>query len=213
MAHPEAALPRPGNRPLPGSGVGDASAGKEVGAARGAEPCGEARVRKIFDDHFSFVWRYLRRMGLSPADADDAAQQVFVVLARKLDRVEVGKEKAFLCGTAIRVCSEVRRARSRRREVHDADHAEPVDHRLGPESVAERERARALLDSVLSQLDDPLRTVFVLFELEELSTAEIATMVEVPVGTVASRLRRAREQFRAIIKRMRAGGLLPEEGR
>ena len=84
---------------------------------------------------------------------------------------------------------------------------------LGPEGVADRERARALLDSVLDQMDDPLRTVFVLFEMEELSTAEIAAMVDVPTGTAASRLRRAREQFHAIIKRMRAGGQLPEEER
>ena len=127
--------------------------------------------------------------------------------------MEVGKEKAFLCGTAIRVCSEVRRAQSRRREVHENDHAEPVDHRLGPEGVADRERARALLDRVLDQMDEPLRIVFVLFEIEELSTAEIATMIDVPTGTAASRLRRGREQFRAIIKRMRAGGQLPEEER
>ncbi|MEQ9319261.1 MAG: sigma-70 family RNA polymerase sigma factor [Polyangiaceae bacterium] len=212
MAHPEAALRHAGAGPRPGAAVGGTSpSAAEAGAED--EPRDERRLRQIFDDHFSFVWRYLRRMGLSSADADDAAQQVFVVLSRKLDRVELGKEKAFLCGTAIRVCSEVRRARSRRREVHEVDYAEPVDHRLGPEGVADRERARALLDSVLDQMDDPLRTVFVLFEMEELSTAEIAAMVDVPTGTAASRLRRAREQFHAIIKRMRAGGQLPEEER
>lgn len=213
MAHPEAALPRPGTGPLRNAAVQDTGAAVAEQTVGREEPGDEARLRRIFDDHFTFVWRYLRRMGLSSADADDAAQQVFVVLSRKLDRVEPGKEKAFLCGTAIRVCSEVRRARSRRREVHEVDHAELVDHRLGPDAVADRERARVLLDRVLDQMDDALRTVFVLFEIEELSTAEIATIVDVPSGTAASRLRRAREQFRAIMKRMRAGGQLPEEVR
>jgi RNA polymerase sigma-70 factor (ECF subfamily) len=60
------------------------------------------------------------------------------------------------------------------------------------------------LDEVLDALPMDLRAPFVLFELEELSTAEIAAMLSVPAGTVASRLRRAREEFRAIVARVRA---------
>ncbi len=170
----------------------------------------EVRLRRIFDEQFTFVWRYLRRMGLSEADADDAAQRVFVVLARRVTEIEPNKERAFLCGTAIRICSELRRARARRREVADETTTEPIDQRLGPDDLADRERARALLDEVLEQMEVKLRSVFVLFELEELSTAQIAEMLELPAGTVASRLRRARESFRAIVKRMRASGQLPE---
>src|SRR5262245_38238843 len=79
-----------------------------------AEVRDEARLKRIFQDQFGFVWRYLRRMGLSEADADDAAQQVFVVLARKLDAIEPAKERAFLCGTCARVLSELRRTHRRR---------------------------------------------------------------------------------------------------
>lgn len=206
-----AATPPPA-APVPSEMAPSEMAPAEVASGGIAGATGErddARLRAIFDEHYAFVWRYLRRMGLLPADADDAAQQVFVVLSRKLDRVELGKERAFLCGTATRICSEVRRARSRRREVQGAEVAEPIDGRLGPEGIADRARARALLDLVLDQMDDSLRTVFVLFEIEEMSTADIAALIEVPTGTAASRLRRAREQFRAIIKRMRAGGQLP----
>lgn len=170
----------------------------------------EVRLRRVFDEQFTFIWRYLRRMGLSEADADDAAQRVFVVLARKLDTIEIAKERAFLCGTASRVYSEIRRARIRRREVAGDAVAEHVDDSLGPDAIADQQKARALLDVVLDQMEDKVRTVFVLFELDELSTAQIAEMLELPPGTVASRLRRARESFQAIVKRMRAAGQLPE---
>lgn len=173
----------------------------------------EVRLRRIFDEQFTFIWRYLRRMGLSEADADDGTQRVFVVLARKLDTIDTSKERAFLCGTAVRVFSEIRRARIRRREVAGDAVAEPIDHALGPDDLADQQRARALLDTVLDQMDEKVRSVFVLFELEEMSTAQIAEMLELPPGTVASRLRRARESFHAIVKRMRAGGQLPEQAR
>lgn len=168
----------------------------------------EVRLRRAFDENFAFVWRYLRRMGMSEADADDAAQQVFVVLSRRLMEVEEGKERAFLCGTAVRVVSDHRRSARRRPERPQA-FEEPPDDRPAPDAVADRRRARALLDDALGQMDDTLRSVFVLFELEEMSTAEIAELLAVPSGTVASRLRRARESFRAIVARMRARGELP----
>jgi RNA polymerase sigma-70 factor (ECF subfamily) len=114
-----------------------------------------------------------------------------------------------LYGTAARVFSEHRRARARRREVIGEDAIDPIDSSRAPDSQADRDQARALLDHVLDQMDDKLRAVFVLFELEELGTAQIAEMLDLPTGTVASRLRRARESFQAIVKRMRAGGQLP----
>ena len=186
---------------------------RPVMAGDEVRPRDDARLRRIFDEHFTFVWRYLRRMGLSEADADDAAQQVFVVLARRLETIDPTKERAFLCGTAVRVFSEHRRARMRRREVAGDAVAEPIDTKLGPDAIADRERARVLLDRVLDQMDEKLRSVFVLFELEEMSTLQIADMLALPTGTVASRLRRARESFRAIIKRMRAAGELPGTNR
>jgi RNA polymerase sigma-70 factor (ECF subfamily) len=181
--------------------------------AADADVCDETRLREIFDEQFGFVWRYLRRMGLGEADADDAAQQVFMVFARRLEGIEPGKERAFLCGTCSRVLSELRRAQRRRREVVTDETSESPDPRLGPEALADRERARALLDRVLEQIDDKLREVFVLFELEEMGTVEIAALLDLPAGTVASRLRRARESFQVIVKRMRARGELPEPAR
>jgi len=161
------------------------------------------RLRSLVDAEFDFVWRCLRRSGLSPADADDGAQRVFVVVARRLGDVEPGKERAFLFGTAQRVAGEMRRAASRRPETA-TDELEAVDPLPSPEEFTDRKRARALLDSVLASMPLEARTVFVLFELEELTVPEIARWVGVPEGTVASRLRRAREIFHAAAARYRA---------
>ncbi len=69
------------------------------------------RFRALVDRHFEFVWRSVRRLGVPPGDADDAAQEVFVVAARKLDALEPERERSFLFGTAVRVASTRRRTR------------------------------------------------------------------------------------------------------
>jgi RNA polymerase sigma-70 factor (ECF subfamily) len=163
----------------------------------------DARLRALVDGQFDFIWRSLRRLGIPAVDADDCAQQVFLVASRKLDDILPGCERPFLFSTALRVASDARRSRSRRREVFE-DVDEPRDSAPNPEQVAEQKSSRALLDEVLDSLPMELRAVFVLFELEELPSTEIADMLAIPVGTVASRLRRAREEFQRIVARMKA---------
>jgi RNA polymerase sigma-70 factor (ECF subfamily) len=162
------------------------------------------RLSTMFHHHYDFVWRSVRRLGVAPDAVDDAAQEVFVVASRKLDAIEVGKEKAFLFGTAVRVASDVRRALQRRRVTPSEDHAEPVD--VGPalDELVDQKRARQMLDGLVDQLPEDTRPVFVLFELEGLTMAEIATCLDLPAGTVASRLRRARELFAAYVARLEA---------
>jgi len=163
----------------------------------------QLRLRRMFDEHFDFIWRSLRRFGLTADRADDAAQQVFVVASRKLDQIQIGSERSFLFGTAMRVASDVRRSAAFRREIA---HPEPgVDLAGGsrPDEALERERERATLDSVLAAMDLELRSVFVLFEMEEMTMPEIATLLAIPTGTVASRLRRAREEFQTKVARLR----------
>jgi RNA polymerase sigma-70 factor (ECF subfamily) len=159
-------------------------------------PVAEARIRELVDVHLDFVWRLVRRLGVPEADADDAAQQVFWVAAQKLERISAGSERAFLGGTALRVASDMRRARRRRPEEHDVDVGERSDPRPGPDELVEQRREIERLDRLLACLPDKLRTTFVLYELEEMSVPEIAELLELPIGTVASRLRLAREAFR-----------------
>jgi len=186
-------------------GPASSSAALSLVVAHGAvaPPKSEARLRTIVAEQFDFVWRSLRRLGVPEIDVDDCAQQVFVVAARRLDDIQVGSERAFLFSTVMRVASDARRSRGRRREVLHDD-IEVFDDAPDPEEIASAHSARAVLDEVLDALPMELRAVFVLFELEELTTAEIAAVLELPSGTVASRLRRAREEFHRVVARRKA---------
>jgi RNA polymerase sigma-70 factor (ECF subfamily) len=158
----------------------------------------EGRLRQIVLLHFEMLWRFLRRLGIPDHDTDDAVQEVVLVLARKLDSVQVGSERAFVLSTAVRVASTFRRAARNRREVDDTALVAMQCPGLDPEALTEKRRLRAVLDRVLNELPLDLRAVFVLYELEELTMAEIAVTLDLPPGTVASRLRRSRELFEAL---------------
>jgi RNA polymerase sigma-70 factor (ECF subfamily) len=179
-----------------------------------APPTGvcDARVRAMFEAHFDFIWRALRRFGLSEDRADDAAQQVFVVASRRLDDIEQGRERSFLFGTALRVASDARKAAAHRREIPHEEPGRELEGGPRPDDLVEQRRARALLDDVLDAMDLELRAVFVLFEIEEMTTAEIAEALAIPHGTVASRLRRAREEFRIGVERFRRAPKGPAGG-
>jgi RNA polymerase sigma-70 factor (ECF subfamily) len=165
-----------------------------------AEP--DRRVAAMVAKHHGQVWRSLRRLGLSESDADDASQQVFLVAHRRLADIAPETEQAFLLQTALRVAAEFRRSLRRRREDGHEDLPVLIDPAASPEELADRRKARAVLDRVLEAMPMDLRQVFVLFDLEELTTAEVSNVLHVPKGTVASRLRRAREVFRETVSRM-----------
>ncbi|WP_437575128.1 RNA polymerase sigma factor [Sorangium sp. So ce887] len=166
------------------------------------------RYRALVDAHFDFIWRSLRGLGVPAGSADDAAQHVFLIAHQKLGEIAPGRERSFLFGTALGVAANARRAGARRREFCDDDAmAVAADDAPNPEQLMEMKQARALLDEVLDAMEEDVRVVFVLFELEGVPTEEIAVMLELAKGTVASRLRRAREEFRAIARRIQARAL------
>jgi RNA polymerase sigma-70 factor (ECF subfamily) len=170
-----------------------------------AESDREPRLAGVASEHFHFIWRSLRRLGVPPHAVDDAAQHVFEVAARRLHEIERGREKAFLFKTALLVATDARRAAARSRSRDGGDGVDELcDAAPSPEESALLGEKRLLLDRVLLAMDLELNTVFVLYELEELPTAEIATLLGIPRGTVASRLRRARDAFHEEIKRLRA---------
>lgn len=156
----------------------------------------DQRIAALVTSHYNLVWRSLRRLGVAQADADDACQQVFLVAHRRLADIAPECERSFLLQTALRVASDFRRSRERRREEAGSDVASLADGNANPEELLDRRQARVLLDRALEAMPMELRTVFVLFEIDELTMAEIATVLNIPPGTVASRLRRARELFR-----------------
>jgi len=158
------------------------------------------RTRQLVREHFNPVWRLLRRLGVPSDSLEDAAQEVFVVLARRVEAIAPGSEKSYLFGTALRVAKGIRRRNARERLRHEPLEDEYLRDLATPEAELERRRRLALLQELLGKLQDPERTVFVLFELEGLTLVEIARLLELPRGTVASRLRRARSRFVRALK-------------
>jgi RNA polymerase sigma-70 factor, ECF subfamily len=161
-------------------------------------------IDALVAEHYGFIWRVLRGLGLSSADAEDATQQVFMIAARKLDAIDPDRARSFVYGAALRVANNARRGIRRRREVlDDESHDEPEPEARGPEKMAELVQARQLLARVLDRLEEKHRRVIVLAEIEQLEVPEIAALENVPVGTAASRLRVAREKFHAALLALR----------
>jgi RNA polymerase sigma-70 factor (ECF subfamily) len=156
----------------------------------------EVRLRRVVDQYVRLVARILRNAGTADADIDDEVQRVFIVLANRIDGVRVGAEKAFLVQTALNMAAHARRTAARRRETLTEFPPEVGDAGAGPEQTAEQRQMRRTLDHILGAMEGDLRVVFVLFEIEGMTTTEIACILEIPTGTVASRLRRARLDFR-----------------
>lgn len=155
-----------------------------------------AQLRGLVDHHFDFIWRLLRRLGLARADADDGVQQVFMTATQKLEQITPGSERTFLYGVALRVVANLRRKTRRRREQDDQRILQAADVSVAPDEAAALRQALALLDDVLSALPEELARVLVLSQIEQLGLAEIAKVENLPQGTVASRLRRARALFK-----------------
>jgi RNA polymerase sigma-70 factor (ECF subfamily) len=162
-----------------------------------------ARITAIVAAQHDFIWRLLRRLGTPESSVDDAVQQVFCIALRRIDDIIPGSERSFLFGSALRVASDRRRSTAQREQPSERV-ANEVDPGPSPEEIVDARRQRALLDEILDQMPIELRTVLVLFELEQMTKSEVAELLGVPVGTAVSRLRRAREEFKAAVQRHHA---------
>ena len=159
----------------------------------------------VYQAHFSFVWRSAKRLGVSEASLDDAVQEVFVVVHRRLADFERRSSlRTWLFGITLRVVRDHRRAARRR------DPGAPVDPDTlratgnGPAENAEQQEAVRLLHALLDELDDERREVFVMSELEQMAMPEIAEALGLNVNTAYARLRAARQEFEQALARHRA---------
>ena len=184
--------------------VHSAVGGGEPAADRALPAEQQARLARLATEQFAFVWRLLRRIGVPAREADDAAQQVFIAVAQRIQDIREDAERAFLFSTALHVGARARRSLGRKREDFALEADAHVDPTPSQEELLDRRRAREVLDEMLDEMPLELRVVFVLYEIEQLTSLEIADIVGVPVGTVASRLRRAREDFAARLARVEA---------
>lgn len=162
-----------------------------------ASEAARGRLERMFVDHHVSVWRSLRRRGLGPEESADATQETFLIAAGRLDDIPQDSERAFLIGTARRVAHTLGRKTLRWQLSED------MDERISSVRDARDEHADLqLFDIALSKMNPELSEAFVLYEVEGLSSPEIAALLEIPLGSVASRLRRAREQFRDAVTRI-----------
>lgn len=161
----------------------------------------------IYRSHFAFVWRCVRRLGIAEPSAEDVAQEVFVIVHRRLDRLDPGASvRAWLFGIVRGVVANARRSAARQR-VHAAERAadapDPSSARQ-PHAQVERAEAVRILYEILGDMDDDKREVFILAELEQMATPEIADALGINLNTTYSRVRAARRQFKEAVARRRA---------
>jgi RNA polymerase sigma-70 factor (ECF subfamily) len=166
---------------------------------------------RVYEDYFDFVWCSARRLGVPDATLDDAVQEVFVIVHRRLSEFEGRSSiKTWLFGIVRNVSREARRS-IRRKSPHDARPGALADPDLltaaadqQPDRLAERSAENRVLHELLDRLDDDKREVFVLAELEQFTIPEIAEAVGCNVNTAYSRLRLARQAFAEAAARYRA---------
>jgi RNA polymerase sigma-70 factor (ECF subfamily) len=175
-----------------------------------------ADFENLYREHFAFVWRTVRRLGVDLAFVEDVAQEVFVVVHRRLGEFE-GRStaKTWLYGIVRRVVADHRRTLRRKPlsagiETEDAD--APTAPEEGPDASAERAERVRLLHRLLAGLDEAKREVFILSELEGLTLAEISEALGVNANTVASRLRAARREFEVALDAVTDEDFAPRPG-
>jgi RNA polymerase sigma-70 factor (ECF subfamily) len=160
--------------------------------APGVAASPSADFRQIFDGHYAFVWRSLLHLGVPEANAEDGAQEVFLVVHRRLASYDPAQPlRAWLWGIARHVAANHRRTAAR-----DARRVGALASvRLDSGDSPERHRELAFVREIVLELDEPLRDVLVLSDVEGLTAAEIASALGANVNTVYSRLRIARQRF------------------
>jgi RNA polymerase sigma-70 factor (ECF subfamily) len=165
---------------------------------------------QVYDEHVRFVWRTLRRLGVPDDDCDDALQDVFLVVHRKLgDFRPEAPIRHWLFRLSASVARDHRRTRRRKDPRQhgltpvgsDEDVADAAQR--GPFEAAERTAAARLIRDLLQELDDAKREVFILADLEQLTAPEISEVLQLPLNTIYSRLRRARADFEEALARHR----------
>ncbi|MGE5784437.1 MAG: RNA polymerase sigma factor [Myxococcales bacterium] len=190
------------------------------GAAR-VEPLGvpghgvaqSERVAVALIQYYPRTWRTARRMGLDGTVAEEVTQEAFIVLHQRINDVQIGAELSFLLATVTRLASNARRLAHHRFEQPSVPEVlDGHESMATSEQLMEQKRAKDLVDEVLALISEPMRVVFILYELEQMTLQEIANALEIPLGTAGSRLRKARDEFHRHLNRlMKCRGLSPED--
>lgn len=162
--------------------------------------------KRIYEEHMPFMWRAARHLGVSPGAVEDVLQELFLLVHRRLPAFEGRSSlRTWMYGILLHVVRNHRRKqRKRQAEGTAADIDQVPSAPAGPQEAMEAAEALRVVQSLLEELDDPRREVFVLVELEQLTVPEIAELLGEKVNTIYGRLRVARQQFEMALRRHRA---------
>lgn len=160
--------------------------------------------------HRERLLRILQHTEIGNADAEDAVQEAFWVLAQKLEAVPERAERSFLTSTVLRLASDRRRSIWHGIMSHDWASDEYGDDESPSDDILARHRARRGIDAALAQLTDDERIVWLLIERESMSRQEAAHVLNLPAGTVASRLARARMRLDSVLGEVTDASFAPE---
>lgn len=166
-----------------------------AGPATVAEPAPSLSFTEIFRQHARYLWRALLGLGVRPGDVDDACQEVFLIVHRRLPEFDGRALRSWLYAICLRVASEYRRSARVRREVTVEELPETQAAPTQFDAVFSGELCARLL-AALDRLDDEKREAFVLYEIEELPLREVAETLGCPLQTAYSRLQAARGLIR-----------------
>lgn len=160
----------------------------------------------LYRRELRYVWNTLRWLGVREADLEDMAHEVFIVVWRRLpEYVPAASFRSWLFGIAYRTVSHYHRATRVRREELAPDAPEHPSADPTPDVLLGIRQQQELVLRALDSLTSERRAVFVMYELDGHAAPEIATALEIPLNTAYSRLRLAREDFVAAVRRLRRG--------
>lgn len=174
------------------------------------------RMAQLYEDHFDFVWRNARRLGVPEASADDVTQDVFLVVQRRIADFDGRTSiQSWIFGILMRVVRDHRRsfrrkgARTVSLDHESTRHGGAIAYQGANEAVEHAERVR-LFETLLAELDEDKRTLLILAELEQWTLREIAELFGSNTNTIYSRVRAAKRAFEQAYARSQAGkGRLP----
>jgi RNA polymerase sigma-70 factor (ECF subfamily) len=157
-----------------------------------------------FRTHFAYVWNSLRRLGVRDADLEDLTHDVFVALHKKREAFDVTRPmKPWLFAIAANVASDYRRKASHRRE-HIGDTLETPDRTPGADAMLEHQEKQQLVQRAIASIEEGRVAVFLMHDLDGIAMPDVAVALGIPLNTGYSRLRLARADFEASIRRLRA---------
>ncbi len=175
---------------------------RQVSAVQGPVSVARADFSTVFQENFKYVWNSLRHCGVHPNDLEDLAHEVFLRVHERYDECDPSRPiRPWLFAFAYRVAATHRRRAYRRVEVVVASIDPPEDAPGAEEGLIRREE-RDLALRALESIEMGRRAVFVLHEIDGIAIPEVARALKILTSTAYSRLRLAREEFRAAAQRL-----------